>query len=246
MWSGSGELLQQQEQRERHDNYHEQEEEEIILDVDADGRIVGPTGLDFRTRWAKLMNNPASVVVAREAIIRLDAVDRAHEGLLDASNWLSCEAMVTPRNQHEALAARVFGLHTSSASFDRSRSGAEWWFQVRELEDNETATGRTNASAAASADVKTDSGNMGPVSRNVAQSMSAPAEVGHRTATVSEGDVAKEVLEGIPWHWDKDEVAAAGFGAWVFPQLSTVTYLSNVGGPTAVVPIRRPHDGVLK
>ena len=38
----------------------------------------------------------------------------------------------------------------------------------------------------------------------------------------------------IPPHWDKDEVLREETGLWVFPAVSTVTYLSDAGAPTAV------------
>ena len=47
----------------------------------------------------------------------------------------------------------------------------------------------------------------------------------------------------IPFHWDKDETLAALHGVYVSPHLSTVTYLSDHGAPTAIIPLRTGIDG---
>ena len=48
---------------------------------------------------------------------------------LGSSNWVSADA--TPSCALERLALAVFESRTRGATFDRSRSGAEWWAQVR-------------------------------------------------------------------------------------------------------------------
>ncbi len=52
---------------------------------------------------------------------------------------------------------------------------------------------------------------------------------------------AGEEARQICFHWDKDERAHALHGFYVFPQLSTVTYLSDGGAPTVVLD-RRPDS----
>ena len=47
----------------------------------------------------------------------------------------------------------------------------------------------------------------------------------------------EEIGESIQFHFDKDEVMAGAYGVTVHPHLSTVTYLGNAGGPTAILPI---------
>jgi len=51
--------------------------------------------------------------------------------------------------------------------------------------------------------------------------------------------------EEIPFHFDKDEVLAACSGLYIYPQLSTVTYLTDEGGATLVCPLTRAADGHL-
>ena len=53
----------------------------------------------------------------------------------------------------------------------------------------------------------------------------------------ADADDAKQVC----FHWDKDERAHALHGFYVFPQLSTVTYLTDGGAPTVVLD-RRPDS----
>ena len=48
---------------------------------------------------------------------------------LGSSNWLAADA--TPRCTLERLAQAIFRARTAGVEFDPSRSGAEWWAQVR-------------------------------------------------------------------------------------------------------------------
>ena len=48
---------------------------------------------------------------------------------------------------------------------------------------------------------------------------------------------------GISFHYDKDEELHAQTGLHVHPHISTVTYLTNSGGPTCVVKYRLPNIG---
>lgn len=50
----------------------------------------------------------------------------------------------------------------------------------------------------------------------------------------------------IGFHWDKDEKLHTRDGLFVFPALATVTYLSDVGGPTAVLDQRISSYGGLE
>lgn len=46
------------------------------------------------------------------------------------SSWMPCGA--TPECLPETIASAVFAHHTKGATFDTTRSGAEWWAQVRQ------------------------------------------------------------------------------------------------------------------
>lgn len=48
--------------------------------------------------------------------------------------------------------------------------------------------------------------------------------------------------ESIDLHWDKDEDLVDAQGINVHPQISTVTYLSDWGGPTLVLEKTTPSD----
>jgi hypothetical protein len=58
-----------------------------------------------------------------------------------------------------------------------------------------------------------------------------------RSETVSRAEGA---YGDIAMHWDKDERAHASLGLFVQPLLSTVTYLTDAGAPTIVLPGVRP------
>ncbi|KAG8465809.1 hypothetical protein KFE25_005379 [Diacronema lutheri] len=49
--------------------------------------------------------------------------------------------------------------------------------------------------------------------------------------------------QSINWHFDKDEALREAHGVFVHPHISTVTYLSDAGAPTVVMPVRIDLDG---
>jgi hypothetical protein len=59
-----------------------------------------------------------------------------------------------------------------------------------------------------------------------------------RSASAAEGSAGAS--NHIGFHWDMDLDVMRSHGLALHPHLSTVTYLSDVGGPTLVVPQRRP------
>ena len=60
-------------------------------------------------------------------------------------------------------------------------------------------------------------------------------------AQVKDPSAAEEAAREVCFHWDKDEQAHTLHGMYVFPQLATVTYLSEGGAPTVVLD-RRPDS----
>ena len=65
-------------------------------------------------------------------------------------------------------------------------------------------------------------------------------------AQVKDPSAAEEAAREVCFHWDKDEQAHTLHGMYVFPQLATVTYLSEGGAPTVVLE-KRPDtfSGVI-
>eukprot|EP01041_Mallomonas_annulata_P004667 gene4667-9257_t len=80
-----------------------------------------------------------------------------------------------PRCLAEQLAKSIFECHTKSALFDPSISGAEWWVNVIDCNDD------------------------------------------------------------VGFHWDRDYGIEEEDGLHIYPQLGTVTYLTDCGGPTIVL-----------
>jgi len=111
--------------------------------------------------------------------------------LLPRTFWLPSGA--SPKNNFERMAKSVFDFHSKRRGhqFDESRSGAEWWCQVRP---------------------------------------SPPS--GRYSATAEDNGLSKE---GVVFHYDKDEELAEMTGIHVFPHVSTITYLTNIGAPTFIL-----------
>ena len=98
----------------------------VLPPLDEAHRVAGVSGVDYRPRslWLKLGAPQARAL----------ATDCAHVfGAQEGSNWLGATA--TPRCALECLARAVFERHTAGATFDASRSGAEWWAQVAATRD---------------------------------------------------------------------------------------------------------------
>ena len=60
-------------------------------------------------------------------------------------------------------------------------------------------------------------------------------------AQVKDPTANQEAAREVCFHWDKDEQAHTLHGMYVFPQLATVTYLSEGGAPTVVLD-KRPDS----
>ena len=105
-------------------------EDDELVALDGEGRIAGTSALEglalsgCRSRFAT-----AAVAAALPPLFRdCELVDGPK---LPDTFWLAAEA--TPTTRLEQLALAVFDAHTSGCrSFDRARSGAEWWVQLRD------------------------------------------------------------------------------------------------------------------
>ena len=95
---------------------------------------------------------------------------------------------------------------------EMSKSGAEWWVQIRpSSHDDDTISKTTTATATATTTTTT-------------------------TETTVEQEETEMSKSGIAFHWDKDEELRhlAGGNLHVHPHISTVTYLTSIGAPTMV------------
>jgi hypothetical protein len=162
----------------------EDEDEDLFVAVNSEGRIT-----DGLVDYGECDFGFGSWTMPQlEALLADEACARAlrQDCMLccfpfsDKARWLP--ANLQPRCTLEALAMALFEEHTRGvASFDRERSGCEWWAQIRRPDD---------------------------------------------------------ANESIGFHWDKDEqLNTAVDGLFVQPQIACVTYLSDSGAPTCVVPI---------
>lgn len=65
------------------------------------------------------------------------------------------------------------------------------------------------------------------------------------TSTSRQSPSSEIAKNGISFHYDKDETLHAQTGVHIFPHVSTVTYLTDVGGPTMVIDNRLEGLGGL-
>ena len=147
-----------------------QDDGELEINMDVDGRLGGVTGLRYPTAATlDTFISPVQAAAVQHEILRIHALDvgdgnsdgGSDDSELDASFWLPAAAAEDgmPRTTLESLAAAVFKLHTSGAQFDADRSGAEWWFQVRDTADDgvpAAAAGGGSGNARAAVDVEVD------------------------------------------------------------------------------------------
>ena len=114
------------------------------LALDRDGRIAGWGGrmrFGFRSFPGALdvTSTPAAaaahVVLVADCARTMTARAKGESGLSEGETFF-VRAADAPRCGLEALARSVFDYHTAGATFDPERSGAEWWTQVIDAEDD--------------------------------------------------------------------------------------------------------------
>ena len=89
--------------------------------LDASRHVAGGEALDYRFRCGSLQLREGDAALLRKDCSLVFA--------LNSSNWLAANA--EPRCALERLARTIFLRHTDGVTFDPTRSGAEWWAQVR-------------------------------------------------------------------------------------------------------------------
>eukprot|EP00927_Polykrikos_kofoidii_P050855 TRINITY_DN44703_c0_g1_i1.p1 TRINITY_DN44703_c0_g1~~TRINITY_DN44703_c0_g1_i1.p1 ORF type:complete len:385 (-),score=84.21 TRINITY_DN44703_c0_g1_i1:53-1177(-) len=114
---------------------------ELELTLDADGRVAweGGRGIDFNFReFTGLVEvgNSQELSALRESCARaFTARSKSKEEYSSGETyWVPADA--TPTSRLERLALKIFRLHTCNATFDATRSGAEWWTLVVNAEDD--------------------------------------------------------------------------------------------------------------
>ena len=114
------------------------------------------------------------------------------------------------------MALQIFHHHIPKGYvFDGSKSGAEWWVQIR---PSPPKTGRYS------------------LLKNMDDS--ATAKNNNLKKSSNQNDVCDEdATNGISFHWDKDEELRlmTGGSMYIHPHISTVTYLTDLGAPTVVL-----------
>jgi hypothetical protein len=150
---------------------------------------------------------------ALESLIRDAEIISDGPSLAD-SFWIPCDSK--PRCALEKLAVQIFQHHVPSQHvYDRSKSGVEWWVQLRPKMPSVSSASKPEKAAI---------------------SMALPVD------KLSGVDTAISISgtpdASIQWHWDKDEnLRVLTGGIFIHPHISTVTYLTgtNLGPPTMIL-----------
>lgn len=151
----------------------EQIEKDII--IDKCGRIPVTGDLDFSFKSIsgifniselELLSSDCELVFSSKKVKNVDSYSTGSTYFINAN--------ASPRCLLEEFAQLIYKMHTSNATFDALTSGAEWWVNVVDPDDD------------------------------------------------------------IGVHWDRDYGIEETYGMHIYPQLATVTYLSDVGGPTII------------
>lgn len=201
-----------------------------------------------RERSESSSNSYLEAVTA--ACLRLDALSKREEDV-DATFWIPANSIARVDEQEnwnllEALASRIFRIHTAGADFDPEHSGVEWWVQIRDApsdgtdgESSDTSDGTPKRRRRSSSGSEAAASAQAAPEENESDKKIKAAVTADATAEDEDEDAASEDSEvsSIPFHIDKDETLSALAAVYVTPALSTVTYLSDVGAPTVVTPI---------
>ena len=110
------------------------------LILDDCGRVAVGGALNFRTRAfdsAVSVTKPADLkrlLADCTSVFTARATGVGEELSEGCTFWVPADA--TPKNALERLALEIFSFHARDATFDASKSGAEWWTQVIDPEDD--------------------------------------------------------------------------------------------------------------
>ena len=129
-------------------------------------------------------------------------------GMMPRTFWVPASQSQSPRCYLEKLALEIFHHHVpsnGSYQYDATTSGAEWWVQIR---PSPPVTGRYSMLLSTTKSDDDKNGN---------------------------GDSYDK--DGMSFHWDKDEELCkmSNGSMHIHPHISTVTYLTALGGPTFVL-----------
>jgi hypothetical protein len=111
------------------------EEVEQELAMDQNGRIVaGVGGMSFAFRSFAHIFAEADLPRLREDCVAACAVEHAKTKEYSEGNTFWVSAVSEPATSLEQVALNIFRFHTAGATFDPTRSGAEWWTLAMDAE----------------------------------------------------------------------------------------------------------------
>ena len=116
-----------------------EEEEEEDLQVDTDGRTVIGGEMDYETRCfdraLHLSGDTEVTALFKQCELAFTArATGTDEYSAGTTFWVGADSK--PRTALERLAQQIFEFHTATAVFDPARSGAEWWTQCIDPDDD--------------------------------------------------------------------------------------------------------------
>ena len=159
------------------------DEDDFMVDVGSDGRVAAVPGADGEVHGPDYSFRSFPKGLDPSNTVALDQI-RAAARLCDmcfsnATHWVPASA--APRSSLEALALNIFRLHTKGVSYDPSKSGAEWWVQIRPTKNKSTELAMKGGI---------------PTTALLAEKKPAEAQGESKDAHVMQEDPIK-------WHWDK-------------------------------------------
>lgn len=132
---------EEDDQEEGEEQDDEESEEEIQLTIDEDGRAActegPPVDYSFQSFLALIRPDAEALATLRQDCEIAFTARAASSGAAYSRGetfWVSADALA-PSTVLEGLALEIFRLHTQDKVFDATRSGAEWWTQVIDTED---------------------------------------------------------------------------------------------------------------
>lgn len=250
------------------DEEENEESDDELIELTAEGRPAGTYvgQMCFENRAFEgvlkvqgLDQGEALVDAVRLDCLKLNELQQEKEGddeedELDGTFWIPATARSTGDNDvvfdnkqngeqiHcllEWLALQIFDRHTYGINFDPERSGCEWWTQCRPI-------GASEADNVAQHDANDiDNSEQGQNSEGAKRrKVSVCNNESHEKAQKELDSPAPNEGESIQLHFDKDETLCSLMSLCVHPALSTVTYLTDEGAPTIILPYQYSnHDG---
>jgi hypothetical protein len=227
---------------------------EAELGVDQNGRVVaglGTMSFAFRSFSHIFSGDRRQVAALKQDCAAACAVKsvKSSEYSEGTTFWVGADADPESLASIERVALDIFRYHTAgAASIDPARSGAEWWTLAMDSSGSQVRSEELSPTPRLKMGWGVDVCFPGRLSTCQVVTALRRAFRGFWVAAIVSRSIRKWVVwavvpctrfdEQVSWHWDKD-YSLEQQGVSISPHLATVTYLSDLGAPTLMVPSPR-------